>query len=72
MVQRLHSPGSQLWHGLPALAQGQLCEKQEAATEQKQQRYARASISFGHLLPPCLGGVRLLQTRSCSGGAYAL
>ena len=55
-VQRLHSPRSQLWHDLPALAQGQLPEEQEAGTEQKQQMSARASIVFSHLLPPRLAG----------------
>ncbi len=31
LVQRSHLSGSQLWHGLPALAQGQLHKEQEAA-----------------------------------------
>jgi hypothetical protein len=45
-VQRLHSPGPQLWKGLPALAQGQLREVQEPVTEQKQQRSSRAAAVF--------------------------
>ncbi len=35
LVQRLHSPESQPWQGLPALVQGQLREVQEVVTEQK-------------------------------------
>ena len=46
LVQRLHSPGSQLWQGLPALAQGQLREVQEPVTKQKQQRSSRAAVVF--------------------------
>ena len=46
LVQRLHSPGSQLWQGLPALAQGQLREVQEVVTEHKQQRSLRAAVVF--------------------------
>ena len=46
LVQRKHSPGSQLWHGLPALAQGQLREVQVLVTEQKQQRSSRALVVF--------------------------
>jgi hypothetical protein len=39
-------PGSQLWQGLPALAQVQLCEVQELEIEQKQQRSSRAAAVF--------------------------
>jgi hypothetical protein len=46
LEQRLHSPGSQLWQGLPALAQGQLREVQELEIEQKQQRSSRAVAVF--------------------------
>ena len=46
LVQRKHSPGSQLWHDLPALAQGQLREVQELDIEQKQQRSSRAAAVF--------------------------
>jgi hypothetical protein len=46
LVQRLHLLGSQLWQGLPALAQGQLREVQELVTEQKQQRSSRAAAVF--------------------------
>jgi hypothetical protein len=46
LVQQLHSPGSQLWQGHPALAQGQLREVQEPVTEQKQQRSSRAADIF--------------------------
>jgi hypothetical protein len=46
LVQRLHSPGSQLWQGLPSLAQGQLREVQELVAEQKQQRSSRAAAVF--------------------------
>ena len=56
LVQRSLLPGSQLWHGLPVLAQGQLRKEQEAAGKQKQQRSTRASVVFSHLLPPRLAG----------------
>ena len=46
LEQRLHSPGSQLWQGFPALAQGQLREVQELEIEQKQQRSLRAAAVF--------------------------
>ena len=46
LMQRLHSPGLQLWQGLPALVQGQLHEVQELATKQKQQRSSWAAIVF--------------------------
>ena len=46
LEQRLHSPGSQLWQGLPTLAQGQLREVQELDIEQKQQRSSRAATVF--------------------------
>ena len=46
LVQWPHSPGLQLWQGLPALAQGQLREVQEPVTEQKQQRSSRAAVVF--------------------------
>ena len=46
LVQWLHSPGLQLWQGLPALVQGQLHEVQEPVTKQKQQRSSRAAILF--------------------------
>ena len=60
LVQRSHLSGSQLWHGLPALAQGQLRKEQEAAGEQKQQRSTRASVVFSRLLPPRLVGGALV------------
>jgi hypothetical protein len=46
LEQRLHSPGSQLWQGLPALVQGQLREVQELEIKQKQQRSSRAAAIF--------------------------
>ena len=46
LEQWLHLPGSQLWQGLPALAQGQLREVQEVVTEHKQQRSLRAAVVF--------------------------
>jgi hypothetical protein len=50
LVHRSHIPGLQHRHGRPALAQGQLHEKQEAAIEQKQQRSLRALVIFCLLL----------------------
>ena len=49
LVQWLHSPGLQLWQGLPALVQGQLHEVQEVVMEQKQQRSWRAAVVFYRL-----------------------
>jgi hypothetical protein len=46
LEQQLHSPGSQLWQGLPAMAQGQLREVQELEIEQKQQRSLWAAAVF--------------------------
>ena len=63
MVQRSHLPGSQLWHGLPALAQGQLREEQEAAGKQNQQRSTWASVVFGRLLPPRLAEGALIADK---------
>ena len=63
LVQRLHLLGLQLWHGLPALAQGQLPEEQEAATKQKQQRSVQASFVFGCLLLPCLARGALVMDK---------
>ena len=56
LEQRPHSPGLQLWHGHPALAQEQLREEQVAPTVQKQQRSCQAAAVLWRLLPPALAG----------------
>ncbi len=56
LVHWSHVPGSQHWHGCPALAQIQLREEQEAAIKQKQQRSSQAFVVFCLLLFRCLSG----------------
>jgi hypothetical protein len=63
LEQQPHSPGSQLWHGHPALAQEQLPEEQVAPTAQKQQRSCQTTAVFRRLLPPSLAGGAIVKDK---------